>query len=271
VIDWLRCFVQKFLDDRALTLASLIAWGLLNTLLALFVGVVSVATLLLGDVPQVAAIQDALLRNLPAQAAAALEDALDIARSSAQAASLISIGFLLFNASNFFVSLESTFGMAYHVPERDMIRQRILSFAAFFAFTVMVLVSTTLSILLAELSTPIWWLNVVAVFVLFYKVLPNTAVGWRQALPGALVAGVAFVLTLRLFPLYVALFGAGFNIYAAFGTLLLFAFWLYIVGVIVMLGVELNAYLAAPARSVYLASVSARAMAGKLELDDDIR
>ncbi len=75
-----------------------------------------------------------------------------------------------------------------------------------------------------------------------------------------------FVAVLRIFPIYVALFGSGFSVYAAFGTVLVFMFWLYIVGVVVVGGAELNAFLQEPKRSVMLASLAARALTGKLDL-----
>ena len=50
----------------------------------------------------------------------------------------------------------------------------------------------------------------------------------------------------QIFPWYVSLFGGAFSIYAAFGTVLLLAFWLYLVGLAIVTGVELNAFLEAP-------------------------
>jgi uncharacterized BrkB/YihY/UPF0761 family membrane protein len=40
---------QKLFDDRALTLASLLAWGMLKTFLPLLLGILSLIGLLLGD------------------------------------------------------------------------------------------------------------------------------------------------------------------------------------------------------------------------------
>jgi uncharacterized BrkB/YihY/UPF0761 family membrane protein len=61
-------------------------------------------------------------------------------------AGLVSLGLLLFNGSNFFVRLESVFDLAYHVPERNLISQRVVSFVAFvalFLLTGLVLVGST--------------------------------------------------------------------------------------------------------------------------------
>ncbi len=69
-------FVQKFMDDRALTLASLVAWGMLNTFLPLLLGVLSLIGLLLGDSPAAAAAEATVLAPLPAQAGELVHDSL---------------------------------------------------------------------------------------------------------------------------------------------------------------------------------------------------
>jgi membrane protein len=273
------------MDDRALTLASLVAWGMLNTFLPLLLGILSLVGFLLGDSPAAAAVEATLLAALPPAAATLVRDSLTQIKQAAGVAGLVSLGLLLFNGSNFFVTLESVFDLAYHVPERDPIRQRLVSFAALFVLTGLVLLATGAAaaggvfgqavvaalprlgaVVDAGLATAVSVAALVATFVLMYWGLPNTRVSLRQALPGGLVASALFLAVLRLFPLYVALFGQGFSVYAAFGTVLLFMFWLYIVGVVLVGGAELNAFLQEPERSVALASLAARAVAGRLEV-----
>jgi YihY family inner membrane protein len=83
-------------------------------------------------------------------------------------------------------------------------------------------------------------------FLLLYVVLPNKRQSVRQALPGSLVAAVLFFLLLQVFPLYTAIFGRGFVAYAAFGVFLLLMFWTYLLGLVLVLGAELNAFLEVP-------------------------
>ena len=278
-------FAQKFMDDRALTLASLVAWGMLNTFLPMLLGVLALVALLLGDSPAAAAAEATLLAALPAGVSALVRDSLAAVQRSAGIAGLVSLGLLLFNGSNFFVTLESVFDLAYHVPERNLVTQRLVSFAALFVLTAMVLMATAAGALGgvfgqavayalpglgvavdAGLATAVSLAVLTAAFVLMYWGLPNAPIALRQALPGALAAAALFVAVLRLFPLYVALFGQGFSVYAAFGTVLLFMFWLYIVGVVLVGGAELNAFLQDPERSVALSALAARAAAGRLDV-----
>ena len=69
-------FLQKFTDDRALTLASLVAWGMLNTFLPLLLGVLSLIGLLVGDSPAAAAAEATVLAPLPAEASQLVQDSL---------------------------------------------------------------------------------------------------------------------------------------------------------------------------------------------------
>ena len=46
--------------------------------------------------------------------------------------------------------------------------------------------------------------SAILLFLLLYKILPNRPQGWKQTLPGALMAAVLFFVILQVFPLYLA-------------------------------------------------------------------
>jgi len=280
---------QKFMDDRALTLASLLAWGMLNTFLPLLLGILSLIGLLLGDSAEAAAAEQRLLALLPTAISNLIVESLAAMQRSASGAGLISLGLLLFNGSNFFVTLESVFDLTYHEPERHLITQRIVSFAALFVAAGLLILVTVAAVLgggigesLAAVLPQIAPLvnagvaalisvsALVTMMVLMYWTLPNRHHSFRHALPGAALASVLLLLVVELWPLYVKLFGGGFNVYAAFGTILLFMFWLYVVGVIIIGGAVLNAYLEQPQRSVALSSLAARAVTGRLDVSNGV-
>ncbi|HEX8969628.1 MAG TPA: YihY/virulence factor BrkB family protein, partial [Chloroflexota bacterium] len=89
---------------------------------------------------------------------------------------------------------------------------------------------------------------VLALFLLIYRVLPNVKQGWRHVAPGALLSSVLLLVISQVFPLYVTLFPPN-QAYALFGVFLVFTFWLYLVGIILVLGAELNAFLQEPTAS----------------------
>src|SRR5689334_21763377 len=57
--------------------------------------------------------------------------------------------------------------------------------------------------------------------------------------------------------------------YALFGVFLLLTFYLYVLGIVLVLRAELNAFLEQPARSVALAEASARADRGQAAFDQE--
>ena len=156
-------FGQKFMDDRALTLASLVAWGMLNTFLPLLLGVLALLGLLLGDSPAAATAEAMLLAALPAGASRLVSESFAAIQQTAGVAGLVSLGLLLFNGSNFFVTLGSVFDLAYHVPERHPLTQRLVSVVALIVLTGLVLLATGAAavggVFGQALSTAIPWLG----------------------------------------------------------------------------------------------------------------
>src|SRR3989442_4931215 len=85
--------------------------------------------------------------------------------------------------------------------------------------------------------------GVIAGFLLFasiYYVIPNRKQQFYKVIPGALVAGVLFELVTLLFPLYLSI-NRGINQYGAtFGLLFLLMTFFFFLGLITMIGVEVN-------------------------------
>ena len=103
-------------------------------------------------------------------------------------------------------------------------------------------------------------------FLLIYRILPNAEQTWRSVIPGALASLVLIMLISQLFPVYVKLFPPN-HAYSVFGVFLVLTFWLYLVGIVMVLGAELNAFLEQPARSAALAEATAAAQRGKASYD----
>jgi membrane protein len=272
-------FVQKVQDDRAPNLAILLAWGTLNTLLPLTLGILAIAGFVLRDPARLNQLTEVVFSVLPSEAARTLQGILTTTRQSAGAAGLISLLLLLLTGTNFFSNMQMVFNLAYHVEDRNFILQRVMSLIMLVIATALLLVSTTaygLGNLIGALpiALPVgpvlgrllgWLISLVSAIVLFlllYKILPNKPQAWKQTLPGALMASVLFFVILQLFPLYTALFPPN-QAYAAFGVFLLLMFWLYLLGLVLVAGAELNAFLEEPGRATALAASKARAEKGQ--------
>lgn len=275
-------FVKKLMADQAPNLASLLAWSSLSAILPLILGVLSVAGLMLRDPQVLDQVYNTLLALLPVQAAGPVGDALQGVRlASAAPAGVVALVLLLYNGSSFFSNMASVFNQAYHVQSRNFAVERLIAVGMLIITTVLLVVST-LALGLGSLvgnvpiSLPIgpalaraisWSISILSallLFVLCYKLLPNAQQGWRAVLPGALLASVLTFAISLVFPLYVTLVPPN-QAYAVFGVFLLFTFWLYVLGFIIVLGAELNAFLEEPARSVALAEATAAALQGRVE------
>ena len=70
------------------------------------------------------------------------------------------------------------------------------------------------------------WAIDIALFVLIYRVLPNTAVKWRAALFGGVVIGFLWEIFKKGFSIYLAHFASYNKLYGAFGGVVLLVTWI---------------------------------------------
>ncbi|MBV9356278.1 MAG: YihY/virulence factor BrkB family protein [Chloroflexi bacterium] len=261
-------FLGRLLEDDVPRLAVLLAWGSLTTLMPLLITVSGFGSLILRDPTVANRLSQMLTQALPGTSAGLAERALEQARERGVAAGVIGLVLLIWNGTSFFANLASVVNIVYRVEDRNLVVQRVLGLGILLAMSVVLALSTvlaTFSSLLdstseflqnmvpdAAVSHPVLtevlgWLvpqlAIVLSFLALYRILPNCRVRWRDVLPGAAAAAVAFFLILRLFPLYLSLFGRGFEVYAAFGSFLLLMFWTYLLGIVLVVGVEINVFL----------------------------
>jgi membrane protein len=252
-------------------LATLIAWGTLSTVFPVLLGIMAVAGVLLQDPERSARLSATLVQLVPAEAALPLEAILENARRDAGTWGLVGLVLLLFNGSNLFANMQSVFNRAYRVPHRGFVGSRLISLFMLVIATALLLLSAvaySLGSLLGSASEAmaralpfelpargpavlligyaLSILSALLTFLLLYRVLPNKRQTFAQVLPGSLLATGLFFLLLQLFPLYTTLFRRGFEAYAIFGMLLLLMFWMYLLGLVLVLGAELNAFLDSP-------------------------
>ncbi len=81
------------------------------------------------------------------------------------------------------------------------------------------------------------------VFLLLYRFTPHRKLTFRQSLPGALFTVFAWIVVSYLFSFYVGNFGTYSSFYGSMGAVIVLMLWLWLTGVILILGGELNALL----------------------------
>jgi membrane protein len=254
--------VRKFIEDEAPNWAALIAW---NTLFAMFPIVIFAASILGYALRLFGQANDAVYKTIftaipgdPHQQDELLK-AVSGVKSQSGILLLVGLVGLLWGGSALFGAMEQAFAVIYHTRPRDFVRQKLIAFGMVLLFTVLVGVAVATSAILPALKhipdipsflysgTAAFILQVivglVAGFLLFlsiYFIIPNRKQDFRKVVPGALVAGVLFEAITLLFPLYLEI-NKGINQYGkTFGLFFLLMTFFFFIGLITMIGVELN-------------------------------
>jgi membrane protein len=175
---------------------------------------------------------------------------------------LVGVAGLLWSASSLFGTMETAFGAVYRTEGRPVLRQKLMSILMMLLFATVAVIAVgsaavtpylgwipgvpgllAVPVVAAALQATLGALAGVVLFAVIYYVVPNRRQRWPRVLPGALLAGLAFEALSLLFPLYLYA-NAGLNQYGkSFGFLFVTMTFFYFVGVITMLGAELNARL----------------------------
>jgi len=253
--------VVKLGEDNAFNWAVVIAWNFLQSLFPIVLVMAAVIGVALGWVGVGSRqVYSTVLSIIPDPAAQqqALQ-ALNLFHQRSGIFFLVGFAGLVLSGAGLFRTMEQAFAVIYHTRQRALLRGILMSVGMVFLLTLfggLMLVSTTLLGLLNQLPyLPTLLGNgvvafvfqvavgVVAGFLLFlsvYFVVPNRRQDWRKVWPGALLAGVLFEVLSLVFPLYLRLTGTAATYGKTFGLLFLLMVYFYFLGIVTMLGVEVN-------------------------------
>ncbi|MGZ5194398.1 MAG: YhjD/YihY/BrkB family envelope integrity protein [Ramlibacter sp.] len=190
------------------------------------------------------AIREHLLRGLlPAEIAKAVLKYLAQFTGNAGGLTLVGFAFLLVSALALLLSVENTLNRVWQVKKTRPLLRRLALYLVML-LTAPALVGASLwatSYLLAVSGNwagvrPAWLPHALnygpivlaaAGFACLFRFVPNTAVRWRNAIAGGLLAGIAFEFGKRGFAIYLANVPTYRTIYGAFAPLLAFLVWVY--------------------------------------------
>jgi membrane protein len=164
---------------------------------------------------------------------------------------------------------------AWGVPEgRSFGKRYLLSLGLTLVFVVLVMagaallaLSERISVWIASRFAPVWatlWRlgslaagygALLLVVESIYHVAPNVRRPWRWITPGSVLAVLLWVVGVRVFSTYVTRFGAYEIMYGGLGAVVVFLLWLYIAGLAVLVGGELNAELERSAGIIAIVNV----------------
>jgi membrane protein len=263
VVSPLKDTINKWLDDRAMSLAASLAFYTVLSLAPLLVVAVSVAGLVFGEAAARGEITQQLRGMLGPEGGAAIESILAHSRepSSNVVGASIGIVVLLFGASGVFGELQDSLNAIWQVKPKPgrgvmgIVKARFFSFAMVLGVAFLLLVSLLLSAGLHALGTllgggmpggvALWeGINLAAsfavislLFALIFKVVPDVRIGWRDVWYGAAFTALLFTAGKSLIGFYLGRAGVG-SPYGAAGSLVVLVVWVYYSAQILFLGAE---------------------------------
>lgn len=166
--------------------------------------------------------------------------------------SVVGIGVLLWGTSKIFRAMDAAFAEIYDTERKlSLVEQLRDAFVVFFALAVAIVGAIVFgtffrvpdSVPFAPLLDGLVAIGGLAVaFLPIYYVFPNTDVSVREVLPGVLVAAVGWVGLEVVFDIYVS-FSNKPDLYGLLGTFVLLVTWLYVGGLVMLVGASVNATL----------------------------
>ncbi|MGQ3329141.1 YihY/virulence factor BrkB family protein [Halorubrum sp. FL23] len=246
-----RSVVDTALDRQVTFLAAAIAYYAFVSLIPALLLLVVVASAVFGE-----AIAAELVAVTGEFLTPAGEEAVGTAVSSAggrTGASVLGVAVLLWSTLKVFRGLDTAFVTLYGVEgSPDFLKQVTDAASVVFGVGVGIAVMVAVGAFVAAADTVpiVETASVLAlpaflavVFLPMYYLLPQPAIGIREALPGAVFAAVGWTLLQAGFQVYAASAGQ-YQVYGVIGGILLLVTWLYLAAVVVVIGGVVNVVLA---------------------------
>jgi YihY family inner membrane protein len=228
--------------------AAALAFAGFLAMFPMMLGALSVVGFLIRDPATEARFAHLLVQMFPNTAQEQLMAALTGVKQSAGWLGLLSLAGLIWSASGIFSTMEFAFTQIFGTKQRSMLRQKAMGLVMMLLLVVAI-VATVAANSIVNLFPMAWLVSLVigaavmvTMLVLLYRFVPNRTFKLRDAVPGALLAGILIEVLTLVFPFYQR-FSHGFNTYGAeFGLFFLIATWLNLLSQVLLLGAVYNRF-----------------------------
>ena len=259
--QYAKQFMTKFNDTNATLLGAAQAYYYLLSIFPLFAVCFAIIPYLNIDPDDIIGFLNDVL---PSEMVSIVEDNV-LAFVDSPNGGLITVGILgvIWSASNAMNTLIQSINEAYHVQEeRGFIQVRLLAILLTLGMIITLIFAMILPIfgsqvlqfiesytgfesLFASVISSLRWVIGFALLIVFlmilYRFAPSMKLPFKYVFPGAIVAGVLWLIISFGFAFYVSNFGNYSAVYGSLGGIIILMMWFYLTGTILMVGAIINA------------------------------
>ncbi len=247
--DYLKLLIRKIDEDQVLTGAAALAFYFSLAVFPALMTIIAIIPYLPIENLQ-EGLNAIIMSNLPDEASSLVvsitAEVVEVKRPG-----VLSTGFVfaLWSASSGVMGIIQQINKVLEVKEsRNYFKLRLISTGITILFGFLIIATITFILYLSNFDSLfvdfvnylVSFLVVVLVFAGLYYLTPKPSKRFEFISPGSLFGAIGFILFVNGFKLYLSHFNSYSKTYGSLGGMIIFMLWLYVIGLLILLGAEIN-------------------------------